>query len=322
MTSINNSNNRVFVSSTVYDLIDIRSEIEALLRDSGLTPVMSDSRDDGFDSTIQSNSIETCLVNLRSCEKVILILSQRYGPSLGKNGFTDHSATHLEYLEAKRLGIPVYFYVRDQLMAEFSVWKMSKAEDKAPNNFAWVDKKQLRIFDLINERIPLSENSQNWFSVFSNSIDLKRQIKRDLKVWTDSVTFWNDVENNKIPIFFPHHKCKQIGSNLQWELKLIIKNCGIVTAKNVVMTKKSTEQPEIEIIVPPGESIKQVMLIDSSIPVDFSDEIKLEYEDLKGRRYEDLLIVTIRGAGTGIITSFTLKDRKFLDSNSQIRIKN
>jgi hypothetical protein len=121
MTSTNNSNNRVFVSSTVYDLIDIRAEVEALLRDFGLTPVMSDSRDDGFDSTIQSNSIDTCLVNLRSCEKVILILSQRYGPSLGKHGFTDHSATHLEYLEAKRLGIPVYFYVRDQLMAEFSI---------------------------------------------------------------------------------------------------------------------------------------------------------------------------------------------------------
>jgi hypothetical protein len=88
------------------------------------------------------------------------------------------------------------------------------------------------------------------------------------------------------------------------------------------MTKKSNEQPESEIIVPPGEAIKQVMLIDSSIPVHFSDEIKLEYEDLKGRKYEDLFVVTIRGVGTSIMTSFTLKDRKFLDNNKQIRIKN
>ena len=41
--------------------------------------------------------------NLRQCDAVIVILCQRYGPSLESAGFPDLSATHLEYSEAKKL---------------------------------------------------------------------------------------------------------------------------------------------------------------------------------------------------------------------------
>ncbi|MCF7964764.1 MAG: DUF4062 domain-containing protein [Methylobacter tundripaludum] len=320
MSGIKSSNKRVFVSSTVYDLIDIRSEIETLLREFSLTPVMSDSRDNGFDSTIQGNSIETCLVNLKTCEQVILVLSQRYGPSLKSSGFTDHSATHLEYIEAKNHGIPIHFYVRDQLMADYSVWK--KTKDKESLCFSWTNKDQFDLFKLIDERKSLNGGFVNWISTFSNSIELKQQIKRDLKIWADSVTFWDDVENNKIPILFPHHECIQNGNFPQWKFEQIIKNCGTVAAKNIAITIQSTDERREEIIVPSGEAVKLISLIDSSLPVDFDDKIKVEYEDLKGRKYEDLFVSTIRCSLLGIRASFTLQSRKFLDQNGQERIQN
>ena len=35
---------RVFVSSTVFDLLDVRAEVAELLRDLGIAPVMSDEK--------------------------------------------------------------------------------------------------------------------------------------------------------------------------------------------------------------------------------------------------------------------------------------
>jgi hypothetical protein len=294
MTNINNPNKRVFVSSTVYDLIDIRSEIEGLLRDFGLIPVMSDSRNDGFDSTIQSNSIETCLVNLRNCAQVILILSQRYGPSLGEHGFTDHSATHLEYVEAKKHNIPVYFYARDQLMGDFSTWK--KAPDKESLKLPWViEKKQYRIFNLINERTALSENSINWVSTFTNSIDLKKQIQRDLKLWADNVTFWDDVENNKIPILFPSQELK-INSSNPSQLYLKFKNCGTVPASNILISIDSQQDDEKgwHFVLPPNETITTLVTIYDFTNLNHDEHIRIEYEDTKGRKYEDSFVVTIK----------------------------
>jgi Glu-tRNA(Gln) amidotransferase subunit E-like FAD-binding protein len=76
---------RVFISSTVYDLIDVRAELAEQLRTLGITPVLSDDKLSGF--SIQQhdiNSIETCLVNVDSCDEVVLILDKRYGPTLKK----------------------------------------------------------------------------------------------------------------------------------------------------------------------------------------------------------------------------------------------
>jgi hypothetical protein len=97
---------KVFISSTVFDLIDVRAELEALIRDMGLSPVMSDSSTSDFSVKPDANSIETCLVNVRASDIMLVILSNRYGPSLEKAGFPALSATHLEYKEAIKKGIP------------------------------------------------------------------------------------------------------------------------------------------------------------------------------------------------------------------------
>ena len=112
---------KVFISSTVYDLLDIRAEVEQLLRDMRLVPVLSGSATSGFQPLADQNSIETCLANLRQCDAMIIILCQRYGPSLAPAGFPDLSATHLEYREAKNLGKPIHMYVRDRLEGDYGI---------------------------------------------------------------------------------------------------------------------------------------------------------------------------------------------------------
>ncbi|MEZ5942098.1 MAG: DUF4062 domain-containing protein, partial [Planctomycetaceae bacterium] len=110
---------RVFISSTCFDLIDVRAELAEQLRALDLTPVLSDDKNSDFRVHPSENSIRTCLVNLQSCDHVIVILDKRYGPPLGGAGFEDISATHLEYREARERKIPVHFYARDRLIADY-----------------------------------------------------------------------------------------------------------------------------------------------------------------------------------------------------------
>ncbi len=313
------SGNRIFVSSTVFDLIDVRIEVETLLRSLGFTAVMSDSKNEGFDTSAQTNSIETCLSNVRTCSAVIIILSQRYGPSLRDHGFSDHSATHLEYFEAKKHDIPVHFFVRDRLIADYTIWKKSPERDKL--KLPWIaDKRQLGIFDFLEEHSKLG-TSANWYHQFSDSIDIKNQLKSILKVWSDKITFWTDVHDNKVPVVFPSHYCEQTGNSQLWKLKQNFKNCGSVPIVDLVMTAVSTGAQEKEIIIPPGESISKITLIDSSVRVQKTEDIELEYKDTKGRRYKDIFKGTITGGPTGIRTGLKLISKQFLDENGVERLK-
>src|SRR5438445_8365067 len=113
---------KVFVSSTCYDLIDLRAELRGDLRDLGAEAYFSDCKESDFVSSGEpsQNSIETCLENLRRCDVVVFILSQRYGPPL-PGEYAPKSATHIEYAAAKASGKRIHFYVRDRLMAEYTL---------------------------------------------------------------------------------------------------------------------------------------------------------------------------------------------------------
>jgi hypothetical protein len=169
---------RVFVSSTVYDLVDARAELEQLLAELGVSPVMSDDKLSDFNLPCDANSIETCLLNVESSDAVIVVLDQRYGPALGSYGFDDVSATHLEYRHAKFHAKPIYFYVRDRLEADYNIRQKNKDADDV--KFSWVSPKEHGLFEFLKEHRALIADSHenNWFSIFTNVVDLKASIRQ------------------------------------------------------------------------------------------------------------------------------------------------
>jgi len=174
----------VFISSTVHDLIDVRAELEALIREIGLMPRLSESTSSEFER-IPANSIEVCLSNVRSSDVVLLVLSNRYGPRLGSSGFDNVSATHLEYKEAVKNGKTIFFYVRDKLVGDYSIWNKNKkrglgAEEEI--EYVWVSNKNDRgLFEFLDEHRQLKPAAQNWYTEFKNSIELKQTVRKDLK---------------------------------------------------------------------------------------------------------------------------------------------
>lgn len=175
---------KVFVSSTCYDLIDARAEIEQMLRDMGLDPCLSDSSGSNFDVAPTKNSIEACLINVRSSDIVIVMLSSRYGPTLEAFGYPGVSATHLEYQEAKKARKPIYFYARAQLIADHTIWKNNKRSTAI--EYAFVQKLDDHgLFQFLEERRRAfgkrEVGGSNWYSTFNTTLDLKQAIRRQLR---------------------------------------------------------------------------------------------------------------------------------------------
>ena len=101
----------VFVSSTCYDLKQIREDIRDFFRNNYNFEVML-SEFDSFPVDPCKGTFENCLNNVdNSADIFILIIGTRYGyvTDQGK------SITNLEYLHAKAKGIPIYVFVSKQL---------------------------------------------------------------------------------------------------------------------------------------------------------------------------------------------------------------
>lgn len=247
---------KVFISSTCYDLIDLRVEIEQKIESMGLIPLLSDRAIGEFTVTPDVNSIENCLTNVRNSDFYVIILSQRYGPSLKNAGFEDVSATHLEYLEAKKLHKPIFMYIRDRLESDYSVWKKNNDKDL---NLTWVKKGDEKIFELLEQHRKLSATLKdtNWFWTFRDSVELKNRIQFDFKAISGTVILRKLIESGKAPHLFPQiinwyvDKKSRI---LHTEFK--ITNFGLTSAIDPFVTFHTSKKENIENIpsLLPGDS--------------------------------------------------------------------
>lgn len=220
-------NNRVFISSTCFDLIDLRAELKEFIESVGFVPVMSDQLDCEFETFPDQNSIETCLINLRSCDTIIFVLSNRYGGNLVKAGFGDYSATHLEYLEAKKMNKRVLFFVRDRLEADYAHYKKTGITDK----LLWVNKKDVKIFDIIEDRKKLFNTpNDNWGWSFKDSIEIKARLKIDLKADIQAIRLNNLIESGDIPHLTVTCEANTIPNTTDLILHFTVDNVGSRTA--------------------------------------------------------------------------------------------
>lgn len=224
---------RVFISSTVFDLIDIRAELAEQLRTIGITPILSDDKLSDFCVQHDVNSIETCLVNVDSCDEFLLILDQRYGPTLEKFNYGKVSATHLEYQRAIQKKIPVRVYVRDRLEADFAIWKRNGRTSSV--NLSWVtDNKDMGLFELLDEHAKLKADSttSNWYSTFTSSIDLKAAITKHFEKRVLPERLVEAIQNNVFPLFSIEVEASPFGSNIQFKFIEILTNISRVPAFN------------------------------------------------------------------------------------------
>jgi hypothetical protein len=118
----------IFISSTDYNLIDLRAELARYLLDLGYRPILSSS--EGFpDNFPDLEPWESCLPVLESCYVMILIIDGRYGTPLDWPHFANYfderklSPTHGEYIFAHKQRKRMLVFIRNEILSHYQSYR-------------------------------------------------------------------------------------------------------------------------------------------------------------------------------------------------------
>ena len=157
----------VFLSSTLYDLGELRSQLRDFIEGLGWRAVMSEH--DSFPIDANQSTVENSRRNVReNADVFVLAIGARYG---SVDTHTDKSVTNLELVEAQARGIPTYIFISREVLAQLRVWKANPTADYS----GVVDTP--RIFEFIDS---LRRDGENWTFEFSTAGDIVNTLRQQL----------------------------------------------------------------------------------------------------------------------------------------------
>ncbi len=118
---------KVFISSTCYDLEEERTQLERFINSYGFQSILSEYSDVFYDP--DEHTHESCVKEVIHCDIFILIISGRFGGKYVSG--SGESVTQAEYNEARKLNIPIFAFVKsDVLQAQLYYKENIKSEGK------------------------------------------------------------------------------------------------------------------------------------------------------------------------------------------------
>lgn len=165
----------IFVSSTCYDLSQIRSDLHDYISDNGHNPILSELN--SFPINPYSKTVDSCIEAVKNNADIfILVIGNRYG-SLVETG---KSITNTEFLAAKSKGIPIYIFIDKRILNILPIW----LKNKDGNYNEIVD--SIKIFEFVNE---LRSDLNLWTFEFEKAQDIIFTLKNQLSyLFKESLT--------------------------------------------------------------------------------------------------------------------------------------
>ena len=155
----------VMVSSTFYDLSQVRADLAQFIEDElGYRPLLSEYASFPIDPDV--DTIENCRRRVeRDADILVLVVGGRYGYV---DSATDKSVTNLEYLTARAKGIPIYTFVHRDVTNILPVWKNNPESDFS----AKVD--DVRLFEFVEQ---IRSQDRVWTQDFERAQDIVARLR-------------------------------------------------------------------------------------------------------------------------------------------------
>lgn len=192
---------KIFVSSTVFDLEQVRNELESFFKSLHFEPVLSDKGDVYYDFNLHTHS--SCVAEVASADLLMVIIGGRHGGIAVdeavsminpdklmewsmKGGETDigkFSITQLEVMHAVEKGIPVFPLIHNDLLVLHNVYEKNKPSKNPDVNFdkliiPGIQKNSTGIFEFINSIRKRSPN--NAYYKYQSIADIKDQFLKQM----------------------------------------------------------------------------------------------------------------------------------------------
>lgn len=176
---------RVFISSTCYDLEEIREQIDFFLTEYQFETILSEKGDVFFDYSIHTH--DSCLREVTNCDYFILIIGGRFGGKYIQD--PSKSIVNAEYETALSNNIPIITFIKQSVYNEHLTYVHNKDKNI---HYHSIDKQEYasNIFEFINSvRLRLTNNQIHPFSTGN-------QIKNILKKQFASMIYTYPKNNN------------------------------------------------------------------------------------------------------------------------------
>lgn len=158
----------MFISSTCYDLSQIRRDLKDGIREMGHEPMLSEDKDFPIDPSLTSS--ENCINAVRNDADVfVLIIGNKYGHKLESG----QSITNSEFLTAVEKGIPVYTFSLKQMVHLLPFWKNNRTAD-----FSYIVDDN-KVFEFLED---VREKRSKWNFEFETAQDILEILKSQLSI--------------------------------------------------------------------------------------------------------------------------------------------
>jgi hypothetical protein len=180
----------IFISSTDYNLIDLRAELAKYLAELGYRPILSSS--DGFhDNSPELEPWESCLQVLQTAYVMVLVIDGKYGEPLEWKNFASIvgdrkvSPTHAEYLFAHKSKMRMLVFIRKEILTYYQSYrtalKIAKGEKAlAKENLLKTLPKHIQFETLEFVEEVKTTRSIPWIKPFENVTDIKQEIQKKM----------------------------------------------------------------------------------------------------------------------------------------------
>jgi len=190
----------IFISSTCFDLSQVRRDLENAIVDLGHTPILSDSKDLAIPPGL--DNIEICKWLVKSSDIYVLIIGGRYG-STDKD--TGKSISTIEYDTAVESNIPIYIFVDKEVWIKTDTYKQLKdmviagdlGQDKL-NEALGGKIEDVRVFEFINYIKRSGKN--NWIFPFDDAKDIIDTLKNNFSFLLKKLLEERKPEKSQQPV--------------------------------------------------------------------------------------------------------------------------
>jgi predicted lactoylglutathione lyase len=152
---------RVFASSTCYDLADERDGLTTLCETFGFDIALSERGDVFYHPDLHTHAC--CVKEITTCHIFVLIIGGRFG---GKYTIDkSKSITNAEYAAARELGVPIFTFVKQEVLNDHNLWQRNKDKSFVKQIIYPSIEKQEHALDIFTfiDQVRLAPNNNGFF---------------------------------------------------------------------------------------------------------------------------------------------------------------
>lgn len=165
---------RVFLSSTCYDLHELRSQIRSFINNYGYDPVLSEFGDIffGYDRHVQ----DACLKEIERCQMFVLVIGDTFGNTYYKDvsQVTPRSVTMAEFKKALSINIPKHIFINKYVEYDYKnynrAWTKHIRNLQSKGNLSSSDNEMKVAKDKFNNSYSFNHDSYKHLFSFIESI--------------------------------------------------------------------------------------------------------------------------------------------------------